>query len=161
MHPYLQQNELFRFCQSEGIYLTAYSPLGRNLPIKNKPGLTNEPIIIDLAKKYNCTPAQIIIAWGYNEESWLSQNQFTRNESKKTLNHWTSTFRQRIWPKLPPSTHTPGWPTARLGFSPTDRTRWKIFGMKNEVLKRIEMYETFLLTLSTKDFKFWEDVRQD
>ena len=64
MHPYLQQNELFRFCQSEGIYLTAYSPLGRNLPIKNKPGLTNEPIIIDLAKKYNCTPAQIIIAWG-------------------------------------------------------------------------------------------------
>ena len=64
MHPYLQQNELFQFCQSEGIYLTAYSPLGRNLPIKNKPGLTNEPIIINLAKKYNCTPAQIIIAWG-------------------------------------------------------------------------------------------------
>ena len=33
--------------------------------------------------------------------------------------------------------------------------------MKNEVLERIEMYETFLLTLPTKDFKFREDVRQD
>lgn len=64
MHPYLQQNELYRFCQAEGIYLTAYSPLGRNMPIKGKAGLTREPIIIDLAKKYNCTPAQIIIAWG-------------------------------------------------------------------------------------------------
>ena len=64
MHPYLQQKELFQFCESEGIHLTAYSPLGRNLPIENKPGLAKEPIIIDLAKKYNCTPTQIIIAWG-------------------------------------------------------------------------------------------------
>lgn len=64
MHPYLQQKELFRFCQSEGIFMTAYSPLGRNLAIKDKPGLTQETIIVNLAKKYNCTPAQIIIAWG-------------------------------------------------------------------------------------------------
>ena len=64
MHPYLQQKELLQFCQSEGILMTAYSPLGRNLPIKDKPGLTREPIIVNLAKKYNCTPAQIIIAWG-------------------------------------------------------------------------------------------------
>lgn len=64
MHPYLQQEELLQFCQSEGIFLMGYSPLGRNLPIKNKIGIIHEPIITDLAQKYRCTPAQIIIAWG-------------------------------------------------------------------------------------------------
>lgn len=64
MHPYLQQQELLDFCRSEQILMTAYSPLGRNMPIKNKVGLTREPIIMDIARQHHCSPTQLIIAWG-------------------------------------------------------------------------------------------------
>ena len=68
MHPYLPQNGLSKFCRSNGIHMTAYSPLGsgdRSSSMKNEdePDLFEDSTIIQIAKKHSCTPAQVLISW--------------------------------------------------------------------------------------------------
>jgi aldehyde reductase len=61
-HPYLTQNKLKDFCESNSILLTAYGPLGS--PYRNtnpKELLLYEPIVKQLADKYKKTAAQILI----------------------------------------------------------------------------------------------------
>ncbi|MBL4586272.1 MAG: aldo/keto reductase [Flavobacteriales bacterium] len=68
LHPLLHQNEVLAFCKSEGIHVTAYSPLGSpdrsaGLKAENEPNLFEHPIIVGLAEKHDVSPAQIMIAW--------------------------------------------------------------------------------------------------
>ncbi len=68
MHPLLQQKDLITFCQQEDIYLTAYSPLGsgdrpERLKKEDDINLLEEPTIQQVAKKHNCTTAQVLIRW--------------------------------------------------------------------------------------------------
>ncbi len=72
IHPYLQQPELFAYCQANGIHLTAYSPLGspdRPARIKEEgePVLMAEPTIVKIAEKHNASPAQVLIRWAINK----------------------------------------------------------------------------------------------
>jgi methylglyoxal/glyoxal reductase len=55
-HPFLYQEDLLRFCKNNNIQLEAYSPLTRGKRL-------NHPKILELAKKYNKTPAQVLICW--------------------------------------------------------------------------------------------------
>ncbi|KAL7928109.1 NADP-dependent oxidoreductase domain-containing protein [Trichoderma chlorosporum] len=43
-HPYLQQRQLFDFCQSKGILIEAYSPLGNNQT--GEPRTVDDPLIL-------------------------------------------------------------------------------------------------------------------
>ncbi|XP_029542730.1 aldo-keto reductase family 1 member A1-B isoform X2 [Oncorhynchus nerka] len=65
-HPYLAQVLLLQHCRDRGLVMTAYSPLGspdRAWKHPDEPVLLDEPAIGTLAKKYNKSPAQIIIRW--------------------------------------------------------------------------------------------------
>lgn len=65
-HPYLAQNELIAHCQARGLEVTGYSPLGssdRAWRDPNEPVLLEEPVILALAKKYNRSPAQILLRY--------------------------------------------------------------------------------------------------
>lgn len=65
-HPYLSQEKLLKFCRSHGIELTAYSPLGspgRRLPDSNEPHLIEDPLVRQLARKYQRLPAHILIRY--------------------------------------------------------------------------------------------------
>ncbi|EPQ53934.1 aado/keto reductase [Gloeophyllum trabeum ATCC 11539] len=64
LHPCLPQNELKAFCESKGILLTAYSPLGRPLAKGSPPIFFQDETILSVAKKNNATPAQIVVSWG-------------------------------------------------------------------------------------------------
>ena len=55
-HPHLTQKDLLAYCQKEGIQLEAWSPLKRGQ-------LINNPVIEQLAHKYNKSVAQIILRW--------------------------------------------------------------------------------------------------
>ncbi|MCD8829566.1 aldo/keto reductase [Staphylococcus gallinarum] len=57
VHPYFNQQELQDFCDKHDIAVTAWMPLMRNQ------GLLDNPIITDIAKRYDKTPAQIVLRW--------------------------------------------------------------------------------------------------
>jgi methylglyoxal/glyoxal reductase len=55
-HPRFNQRELHDFCKRHGIQLEAWSPLMQG-------GMLEEPDLVEIAKKYNKSTAQIIIRW--------------------------------------------------------------------------------------------------
>lgn len=56
-NPFLYQKELLDYCTKNGILIEAYSPLSHGTTLKDKK-------LGDVAKKYDCSPAQIMIRWG-------------------------------------------------------------------------------------------------
>lgn len=56
VHPFNTRTNITSFCQSNDIVVEAYAPLARALRMKH-------PTIVALAKKYNATPAQIMVRW--------------------------------------------------------------------------------------------------
>lgn len=60
-HPHLTQQEVHAFCKKEGIQMEAWSPLKRGV-------LLSEPTIIEIAGKYQKTPAQVILRWDLQNE---------------------------------------------------------------------------------------------
>ncbi len=65
-HPYLNQKQLKQFCEAKGVLIAAHTPLGapdRLFVSKDDPILLKDPIISELAQKYNRSPAQILIKY--------------------------------------------------------------------------------------------------
>lgn len=65
-HPHLQQRELLKFCDEQGIAVTAYSPLGspgRQHRKEDEPPLLEHRVIRNIADELGATPAQVLIAW--------------------------------------------------------------------------------------------------
>lgn len=61
-HPNLNQRKLLKFLADRNITLVAYSPLGRP-HVDGKNLAINDPKILELAKKHNKTPAQIVLRY--------------------------------------------------------------------------------------------------
>jgi len=57
LHPACHQQDVRDFCQSKGVVMTSYSPLGS----LGSP-LLEDPTVLDLAKKYDVGPANILIS---------------------------------------------------------------------------------------------------
>ena len=68
-HPYLTQETLVKYVQGHDIVVTAYSSFGPSSyldlddSLKGTPLLLDHPLILELAKKYHKTPAQILLRW--------------------------------------------------------------------------------------------------
>jgi D-xylose reductase len=68
-HPYLIQERQVRFCQSEGIAVTAFSPLGAPsyLPLgmaRPEESVLVDPVVTGIAGSLDRTPAQVVLRWG-------------------------------------------------------------------------------------------------
>ncbi|KAJ5480036.1 hypothetical protein N7530_005545 [Penicillium desertorum] len=61
-HPYLQQPELVNFCNSKGIIVEAYSPLGNNQT--GEPRTVDDPVVTEVAKEVNMDPGPLLASWG-------------------------------------------------------------------------------------------------
>ncbi len=55
-HPYKPQRGMLSYCQEEGLFLTAYSPLARGTVL-------DDDTVQRLAAEYDRTPAQIVLRW--------------------------------------------------------------------------------------------------
>ncbi|QJD94492.1 aldo/keto reductase [Mucilaginibacter robiniae] len=55
-HPYYSQKEMLDYVQENGLFLTAYSPLGQG-------DMLNEPVLKNIAAEYNKTVSQVVLRW--------------------------------------------------------------------------------------------------
>lgn len=74
LHPRLTQEKLLRYCQSEGIAVTGFSPLGAEsyIPIgmaDPSESLMVHPEIQAIATSHSKTPAQICLRWGLQRQT--------------------------------------------------------------------------------------------
>lgn len=58
LHPYNQQEELQEYYKSQNVQIVSWSPLA-----KSSEKLFKDSLILELCKKYQKTPAQIILKW--------------------------------------------------------------------------------------------------
>lgn len=68
LHPYLQQSRLLEACDTLGVAVTAYSPLGSPdsaafMGRQDDVLLTQHPTIVSIAEAHDATPGQVLIAW--------------------------------------------------------------------------------------------------
>lgn len=62
-HPNKNQRPLIDYCASQGIAVTAYSPLGRPHEANGKQIAIFDPNVQLIANRYNKTPAQVILRY--------------------------------------------------------------------------------------------------
>ncbi|KAL0486537.1 D-xylose reductase [Acrasis kona] len=69
-HPYYTQEELVQFCEQHNIAVTAYSSFGALSFIecdmkraKSAPPLMENEHVVEIAKKHDKTPAQVLLRW--------------------------------------------------------------------------------------------------
>ncbi|KAI9783864.1 MAG: hypothetical protein M1816_001165 [Peltula sp. TS41687] len=69
LHPWLQQRAFMAFHKQHDIHITQYSPFGnQNDFYKSTLGkLLDEPVLGDIGKKHNKSPAQVALAWAINQ----------------------------------------------------------------------------------------------
>jgi len=83
-HPHLSQEKLIRFARESGIRVSAFSPLGGTSYISIDMATENDlffqnSIIMDIAKKYNKSAAQVMLRWSIQRNT-LPINKSSRAE---------------------------------------------------------------------------------
>ncbi|ONK62042.1 uncharacterized protein A4U43_C08F36190 [Asparagus officinalis] len=63
-HPVWQQKKLRSYCESKGIHLSGYSPLGSPGTKWMNSNVLSQPIITEAAEKLGKSPAQVALRWG-------------------------------------------------------------------------------------------------
>jgi len=86
LHPWLQPREIIDYCKKHDITVMGYSPLVKSKMLKNQQ-------ICDLAKKYNKTPAQILIRWSVQHGYSTIPKSSKSNRIKENMQvfDWTIT----------------------------------------------------------------------
>jgi diketogulonate reductase-like aldo/keto reductase len=63
VHPYYTREDLINFAKSKGMQIEAYASLG-----SGKEGLTKDKVVVEIAKKYHKTEAQVLLRWAVEHE---------------------------------------------------------------------------------------------
>lgn len=76
-HPLLTQAELRGFCAENGIRFEAWSPMMQ--------GHLNQQVLMDIAKKYKKTPAQVVLRWDLQNEVITIPKSIHENRIKENI----------------------------------------------------------------------------
>lgn len=84
-HPYLQQEGLKSFCESKGIRIAAYSPLGNNQTGEQK--AVDDPVISQICKDLdlNINPGQLLVSWAVQRGTIVLPKSVTESRIKSNI----------------------------------------------------------------------------
>jgi aldehyde reductase len=80
-HPHLPQPELLEFCQTNGVVMIAFAPLGHGI----RPGVLEEPAVLAIAHRFNRTPAQVLLAWALQRGTAILTTPKTPERAKENF----------------------------------------------------------------------------
>ncbi|EAW07860.1 aldo/keto reductase [Aspergillus clavatus NRRL 1] len=88
-HPWLQQRAFADWHKAKGIHVTHYSPLGNQNEMYSTKGqidkLIDDPVLVEISKKYNKSTAQIALAWGVTQGHSVLPKSKTPSRIKANL----------------------------------------------------------------------------
>ncbi|KAL6853663.1 hypothetical protein ACP4OV_019692 [Aristida adscensionis] len=84
-HPGWQQTKLHRFCQSTGVHLSAYSPLGSPGSPWMNGNVLKEPVTMAIAEKLGKTPAQVALCWNIQMGHSVLPKSVSKERIKQNL----------------------------------------------------------------------------
>ncbi|KAF2198655.1 Aldo/keto reductase [Delitschia confertaspora ATCC 74209] len=88
-HPWLQQQSFMDFHREKGIHVTQYSPFGNQNEAydkgKNMGKLMDDPVLVEVGKKYGKSGAQVALAWGITEGHSVIPKSKTEHRIKSNL----------------------------------------------------------------------------
>ncbi|XP_027631506.1 aldo-keto reductase family 1 member C15 isoform X1 [Tupaia chinensis] len=89
-HVYLNQSKLLTFCKSKDIVLVAYSALGSQRICgtwlkENSPILLDDPVLGEIARKYNRTPAQVALRYQLQRGIVVLAKSFKKERIKENF----------------------------------------------------------------------------
>jgi len=91
-----QQDRLRYYCQAKGIVFNGYSPLGipdwKTFPSPLSGNLLNDPVLVQVAKKYKKTPAQVSINWQWQLGIVTNPRSMNRTHMIENLNAYDFTL---------------------------------------------------------------------
>lgn len=91
LHPFMARVELVEYCKSKDIVLEAWAPLVRGERF-------NHPVVVETAKKYGKSPAQILIRYGLDRvrRSFTTIDQARTDGRKSRVDRVSSLFLNRL-----------------------------------------------------------------
>lgn len=90
LHPYLQQEDMLRFCRERDVLLTAYSPLGsvdrpKGMKKQDEPSLLENPVIVEIGAKHKISTAQVLIGWALQRETVVIPKSVNQERLQQNL----------------------------------------------------------------------------
>ncbi|KAM4675753.1 uncharacterized protein O3C94_008349 [Discoglossus pictus] len=88
-HPYLNQSKLLEYCKSKDIVLAGYSALGSHRHTtwvdQNSLVLLDDPLLSTIAKKYNKSPAQVVLRYQIQRGVVAITKSYNRDRIKENF----------------------------------------------------------------------------
>lgn len=81
-HPYHPQAELLAACNDKGVMLLAFAPLGHGI----RPGPLEDPLILEIARRVNQSPAQVLLAWAIQRGTAVLTTPRTPDRAHENFN---------------------------------------------------------------------------
>ncbi|XVF55202.1 hypothetical protein PTKIN_Ptkin06aG0017900 [Pterospermum kingtungense] len=90
LHPVWQQPKLHEFCQSRGIHLTGYSPLGSQSGENVRKKVLDNLVVKAVAEEIGKSPAQVALRWGLQMGHSVLPKSISEARLKENLDviHW-------------------------------------------------------------------------
>ncbi|KAL5709461.1 alcohol dehydrogenase (NADP(+)) [Ranunculus cassubicifolius] len=99
-HPVCRQTKLRSFCESKGVHLSAYSPLGSPGSSWIKTSVLKNPILSSVAEKLGKSPAQVALRWGLQMGNSVLPKSTTETRIKENLDIFDWSIPEELFAKF-------------------------------------------------------------
>ena len=86
-HPHYQRAEELQLMRKLGVQPQAWAPFAEGLR-----GMFGEPILMEIARKYGKTPAQVILRWNVQQDVIVIPKSIHRERMEENLGIWDFTL---------------------------------------------------------------------